>query len=308
MNILITGKSGFIGSPLFLELENKGHCVKSLQRVDKITGLFQWVTETGEISLGEFDPDVFIHLASESVSNQRWSKQKYKKIVDSRLAYTEKLITSLKKIPRTNQLQQRQFICASGVSIYNDCDHTADIKLESKAGNEFNWTGQYLMQDICFKREGLAQSLEPNGWSVTCLRLGTVYDTSSGALAKMINLTKKGKGGILGDGNQFISWISREDAINAILLIIEKPIIGFVNLTAPNPIKNVDLTNKLAFILKRKANFKKPKWLLRLLFGKMADEFILRSLYITPDRLISSNFKFKHSTIDSLIKELEAEK
>lgn len=307
MNILITGKSGFIGSPLFQMLESKGYCVKFLQRVDKITGAFQWVTETGEMSLGEFDPDVFIHLASESVSNQRWSKQKYKKIVDSRLSHTEKLVLSLKKITQTKPSKQRQFICASGVSIYNDSEkiETDNQTLESKSGDEFKWTGEFLMQNICFKREAIAKSLEADGWQVTCLRLGTVYDVSSGALAKMIDLTKKGKSGILGDGNQFISWISREDAINAILFIIEKPLIGFVNLTSPHPVKNVDLTHKLASSLKKNANFKKPKWLLRLIFGKMADEFILRNLYITPERLISHGFEFKHPSIDSLIEEIE---
>lgn len=106
MNILITGKSGFIGSPLFQRLENKGYCVKFLQWVDKITGAFQWVTETGEIYLGEFDPDVFIHLASESVSNQRWNKHKYKKIVDSRLSHAEKLVLSLKKSPKQSFLNK----------------------------------------------------------------------------------------------------------------------------------------------------------------------------------------------------------
>lgn len=309
MHILLTGASGFIGTALRALLEQKGHKVESIQRVTQITGDNQWVMATGELQLAHHDFDVFIHLASESVSNQRWSKNKIQRIITSRLEHTQKLIQSLAALKHLPTASPKQFICASGISIYADAQRADEadnqISLEQQAGSQFTWQKPFLMQTLSAQRETFAMQLNAHNWQVSCLRLGVVYDINAGGFAKMLALTQAGKGGTFAGGKQFVSWISRHDALAAIEFIMQHKLTGSLNVTAPNPIRNAELVAKLAHKLQVKARFNKPKWLLRLLVGNMADEFLLRSLYVMPKRLQAAGFTFKHANIDQLIATIE---
>ena len=130
------------------------------------------------------------------------------------------------------------------------------------------------------------------------LRLGVVLGPGPGALAAMLPLFRLGLGGRLGNGRQWMSWISLPDAVAATLFVLRTPALaGPVNLTAPNPVTNAQLTRALARALRRPAILPPPAFALRLALGPMADEALLASARVFPSRLLTSGFRFEHPTV-----------
>ncbi len=295
MKILVSGASGLIGRNLVQFLEGKGYDVYKIVRVKSLEDArnIYWDYEKREYDIERFEGfDVYIHLAGESILGL-WTKKKKQKIRDSRVVSTTILgdiIANLKKKPNT-------FICASAIGIYGD---RGDEILTENSGS-----GKGFLADVCKEWEASAMRVEDLGIRVSMLRTGIVLDKKGGALKSMLLPFRLGFGAILGDGNQFWSWISIKDEVRAICHLIEKEdLSGPFNLVSPQPVTNRVFAHTLSKVLKRSCFLRIPKLVIEAALGQFGREMFLNSTRVIPERLMSSGFEFSHIQLESTLKEL----
>jgi uncharacterized protein (TIGR01777 family) len=289
MNVLLSGSSGFIGSALKRELTREGHVVFCLSRfpTDHPREVF-WNTETGAMdeeklaALGS--ADAVVHLAGENIANGRWSSRRKAEIWNSRVPATERLAKCLLALKSRPSI----FIGASAVGFYGN--RGEEVLTESSA------RGAGFLAELCEAWEKAADPLAGAGARVFHPRFGMILSASGGALAKMLPIFKLGLGGRLGSGEQWMSWISLRDAVGVILSGLKtQNFSGAVNAVSPGPVRNRDFTRAVAGTLKRPAVFSVPRTILKLAYGEMADEVLLNSLRVMPERLRKLGFQF-HDT------------
>ena len=290
---LISGGSGLIGSALVPSLQSHGYEVTRLVR-RKAGGPneLQW-DPTGPISPGlvsEFD--AVIHLSGENVAG-RWTEQKKCRIRESRIFTTDFLAMALAKTER----KPSTFICASAIGYYGN---RGDEVL-----TEDSLSGDGFLPEVCREWEFATEPAADSGIRVVNLRTGIVLSREGGALKQMLIPFKLGLGGRIGDGGQWWSWIHIADWVSAAHHILQNDSLrGAVNMTAPTPATNAELTRALAEVLKRPARLPVPAFALRLLFGELADEGLLASARVAPDRLTQSGFHFRFSELKAALVDL----
>jgi hypothetical protein len=184
----------------------------------------------------------------------------------------------------------RVLITASAVGIYGD---RGDEVL-----NENSPPGQGYLPEICAAWEASARPAEEAGIRVVHLRFGVVIGKDGGAMARMAPLFRLGLGGRLGSGRQWMSWVSETDVVSAALFALnEASLAGPVNVVAPEPVTNAEFTRELSRAVHRPAALPAPAFALRLAFGEMADEALLASARVIPNRLRQAGFIFAHPTL-----------
>ncbi len=287
MRIAITGASGFVGSALLQHLRAEGHTVATLARSGPPTaGTFRWDPATGAVTPDLGPLDAFVHLAGESVAH-RWTAARRRAIADSRGPATERLCRTLAALPQPPAV----LVSASAIGVYGD---RGDEELDerSAAGNGF-------LADVARAWEAGTAPLHAVGTRVVNLRIGIVLDPRGGALQRMLPPFRLGLGGPLGNGRQWMSWITLHDLVRAITFCIgQRELHGTVNAVGPAPVTNRDFTHELGRALRRPAFLPVPAFALRLLFGAMADGVLLGSLRVLPRELRSAAFTFEHPTLD----------
>jgi hypothetical protein len=150
-----------------------------------------------------------------------------------------------------------------------------------------------------------ASKAELYGVRTVFMRIGAVLEKDGGMLAKLLPAFRLGLGGPIGDGRQWLSWIDREDLIDLILFAIGNPSLsGAINATTPNPVRNERFAKTLASILDRPAFIRTPGFILRLIFGEMADELMLQGQKVIPGKALESGFIFKYPTLDLSLKHI----
>ncbi|MDF7798755.1 TIGR01777 family oxidoreductase [Pontiellaceae bacterium B1224] len=280
MKVYISGSHGLVGSALVNRLKTEQHEVIRISRTfDEVDNF----TET----------DAVIHLAGESIAEGRWSSAKKKRIENSRVGGTQTLATRISSAT----VKPAVFISASAIGFYGD---RADEKL-----SESSAPGQGFLPDVCKKWEEATNPAIKANVRVVHIRTGIVLDAKGGALHKMLPPFKMGGGGILGNGKQYMSWISLADMVNAILFIISNPNIkGPVNLVSPKAVINYKFTKELGTALHRPTVIPLPSFAARILFGEMADALLLSSTRVEPVKLLENGYKFKHADIASALKDI----
>lgn len=283
--ILISGASGFIGTSLVRACRARGFSVTQLvrQSTAATTPQIVWAPYQSpalpDRSLLE-GFDAVIHLSGANVAAHRWTAAYKKEIVESRVRTTQalaRLLSQLKHPPRA-------FLCASATGIYGNRGEEL-LTESSPAGTGF-------LAETCVAWE--AATLPATGIRVAPVRFGVVLSPDGGALAKMLPLFRIGAGGRLGSGKQWMSWISLPDLISAIFHLLRAEINGPINFVAPTPVTNAEFTHTLAAALHRPAIVPAPAFALRLALGEMADEALLASQRVLPEKLIQSGFRFEH--------------
>ncbi len=293
LKIAVSGAGGFVGRGLIPFLQAQGHVVLRLVRrkprgVDEIA----WDPAAGKINAGRLAGiDVMIHLAGENVAGGRWTKRRREQIRSSRVDGTRLLVEALGK----NRDKPFVFICSSATGFYGD---TADRWVEEDAPR-----GTGFLAEVCEAWEREALAAEKHGIRVACLRTGVVLSPDGGALGKMLPAFKTGVGGRLGGGEQWMSWISRDDLIGAIYhAILDGRCRGAVNAVAPQPVQNREFTATLGRVLRRPTLFPVPRILLKILFGQMADEALLASARVHPKKLLESGYVFRHERLEQALR------
>lgn len=280
MKILLSGSSGSIGSALKSYFLSSGHTVISLPR-------------TYEDPIDFSGADAVIHLAGENISTGRWSIQKKKAIRESRVHGTAQLAQQI----ASTSTPPRVFICASATGYYGN--RSSELLDESCAA------GDGFLAEVCQEWEAAVQPAILSGVRTINLRTGMVLAKEGGALERMIKIFRRGGGAVLGNGTQYMSWISLDDVVSAIEYIIKNPSIsGPINLVAPNAVTNQEFTQTLSGVMKRPAWMKIPKTVLLLLVGEMADEVLLSSAKVYPEKLMNAGYPFKHEQLKEALRSI----
>lgn len=293
LRVAVTGSTGMIGTEVVRRLRFGGHRVVRLVRREPEPGSgdVRWDPDGGRIDAAALEgTDAVIHLAGENVG-ERWTEERKARIRRSRVDGTRLLAEALAGLRQ----RPRVLVSASAVGIYGE---RGDEVLEegSAPGTEGFLTGVVRGWE-----EATAPAREA-GVRVALLRLGVVLSAEGGALAKMLPPFRMGAGGRMGDGRQWMSWISLEDAVEAVLFALENEgVSGPVNVVAPGPVTNREFTERLAHAVHRPALVAVPAFALRLLFGEMADETVLVSQRVLPKRLQALGFAFRHPTLDEAL-------
>jgi uncharacterized protein (TIGR01777 family) len=291
---LLSGASGMLGSALHRALAARQ--VPVLQLVRGSTsgpGQLLWnPLATPVVSHPEAldGATAAIHLSGAGVAARRWTPAWKREMASSRIDSTHTLATALAALAHPPQV----LLVASATGIYGD---RGDELLD-----ETSAPGSGYLADLCRQWEAAAQPAVSAGIRVVHLRLGVVLGRGSGALARLAPIFRLGLGGPLGDGRQWMSWIALEDAVAAILYLMDAAqLAGPVNLTAPQPVTNADFTRALGRAAHRPAVLPVPAFALRLALGEMANEALLASARVLPARLSSAGFQFAYPALDAAL-------
>lgn len=294
MNILVSGSAGLVGSALVSSLTAAGYRTTRLVRTGSGQAGIRWDPAAGKIDEADLEGfDAVVHLAGENVAARRWTEKQKMKIRGSRVNGTRTLCDALARLGNP----PKALLCASAVGIYGD---RGDELLQDDAA-----PGSGFLAGVCRDWESAAQSAARKGIRVVNLRIGIVLSLSGGALARMILPFRLGMGGRLGTGKQYMSWITLDDTVAAIVHAINSPTLtGPVNVVAPNPVTNAEFTRTLGIALSRPTIFPMPAFAARLAFGELADALLLSGARAAPGRLLSSGFSFRHPVLESAIRHL----
>lgn len=295
MHIAITGSSGFVGSALTEALRAGGDRVTRLVRgPGGAPDVAAWDPATGAVDATRLaDCDAVVHLAGANVAGGRWSAARKTEIHQSRGPATERLcraLVSLSKPPRV-------LVCASAIGIYGDRGDE-ELDEQSRPGTGF-------LADVGKAWEAATEIAARAGIRIVCLRIGMVLDPSGGALGKMLLPFRLGLGGPLGNGRQWVSWITRQDLVAAIrFALTQDGLRGPVLAVAPQPVRNREFTQALGRALHRPAVLPAPAFALRLLLGEMADALLLSSQRALPRRLQAMGFRFAQPELGPALRDL----
>ncbi len=298
MNILITGGTGMIGHRLTELLLAKGHKVSYLSRkkekMPKVE-VFQWDIQKGYIEEGALEAaDYVVHLAGAGIADKRWTDERKKEIIDSRIQPIELINSYLQK----NNIQLKGFISASAIGIYGG--DTGDVRLDenSELGNDF------LAE--CTKLWEIHAKKVTNAARIVSVRIGIVLSEKGGALPKLVQPIRLGFGAALGSGKQFMSWIHVDDLCEIFVKAIEDDTMqGPYNAVAPNPVTNQEMTSVAAQVLK------KPLWLpnvpifaLKLVFGEMGIVVTGGNFVLNKRLSKETDFQYKFINIKEALNDL----
>jgi uncharacterized protein (TIGR01777 family) len=296
MNIFITGATGLIGRHLIQTLLLTPSIqlfalTRNQQKAQAI--LPKQVTVFPSLNACDFNNmDVVINLAGEPIADKRWTTKQKHKICQSRWQLTQQLADKINNAETPPQC----FISGSAIGFYGR-------QTETKVTESFEFSHQEFTYDVCQTWENIALSTQAVT-RVCILRTGIVLDKHQGALSKMLLPFKLGLGGPIGNGEQYMSWIHKQDMVNIITTLIHNQALsGIINATAPSPVTNQEFSKTLATILNRPCVCRVPKTVLQLLLGEMAD-LVLYGQNVVPEKLLNSGFKFQYPTLTSALENI----
>lgn len=295
--ILLTGASGLLGTALLRAFHATGTPCLQLVRTPaqvKDSSILWNPAATSCVQPTDWlrleGARAVIHLSGENLAAGRWTQTRKQRIAQSRITSTHNLSALLAQLHTPPPV----LLCASAIGFYGD-GGDALLTEESPAGTGF-------LPELCTAWEQAADPARERDIRVLHLRLGMVLSGFGGALAAMLPLFRLGLGGRLGSGGQWMSWIALDDAVRAVLHLLDaSALAGPVNLVAPHPVTNAEFTRTLARILHRPAFLPAPAAALRLLLGEMADALLLSSTRVVPARLLADGFVFEHATLDQAL-------
>jgi uncharacterized protein (TIGR01777 family) len=292
VQVLVTGSHGFIGSALVKALGRAGHRPVRLVRSDPAPGAdeVRWDPNAGTIDAGALEGfDSVVHLAGKPVGPNRWTEQHKAGVLDSRVRGTRLLAETLAGLAHAPVTM----VSASGVDFYGSRGN--EILTESSS------PGTGFMATVTHQWEDSTRPARDAGIRVWCIRSGPVFGGTGGLLPKILIPFRLGIGGKLGSGRQYMPWIILDDHIAAIvhLLTVEGDG-GPVNLTAPNPVQNAEFTRVAGAVLNRPTLMSVPETMLRVALGTgMANELVLSSHRVVPEKLQSQGFEFRFPDLEA---------
>lgn len=300
LSILISGASGTLGQTLVPMLTTGGHKVYTLVRrqPDADKQEIYWNPAEDKIDTDSLPPvDAVIHLAGEYIGLTRWSEEKKRRVLESRVKGTHLLARTIAALPCPPQV----FLSASAVGYYGDRDETLLVEEEPP--------GTGFISDVCTKWEKAALPAQEGNVRTIFMRLGVGLTPKGGALDRIISTSPLAYIRYFGSGNQYISWMSIDDMAAAMLHCLATPTLsGAVNIAAPSPVTNKELIEILSRVTARPRVHPLPASLLKTVFGQMASEIMLSSCRVSCDKLIDSGFKLRHDNLESTLRTILGQK
>jgi uncharacterized protein (TIGR01777 family) len=298
--VLISGSTGLIGMQLCAFLQAAGHHVTRLVRPSTVLPpdvdnepCVVWDDRKGEVIDGSLEGfDTVIHLAGAGIGDKRWNVKRKELIVSSRTVPTDhlaRLLGTLEQPPKT-------FMCGSAVGFYGN---RGDEKL-----TESSPAGDGFLAETCQAWESAALPAKEAGIRTVWMRTGIITTPMGGALQQLLLPTLLGAGGPAGGGRQYQSWISLHDHIYATYhLMMNDSCEGAYNLTAPEPVTQKQYAKTLGKVTLRPWFAPAPGFVLRILFGELAQSLILDGQRVHPKRLLDSGFTFQHDQLESCLRQ-----
>lgn len=290
MRIAVTGSSGLIGTALIPVLRAGGHTVVRLVRraataPDEIT----WDPHAGTVDVAALQgTDAIVHLAGAGVGDHRWTASYKRKILDSRVRGTDTIARAMTELDPSPGL----LLCASAIGYYGE---TGDRVVDETSG-----PGQGFLADVVVRWEAAADPAREAGIRVAHARNGIVVAREGGAFGRLLPLFRLGLGGRLASGRQWWSYVSLPDLCAAYGWLLGHDVDGPVNVTAPQPATNAEVTAALARVLHRPAALPVPGLAIRALLGEFSVE-VLGSKRVRPGVLTDRGFTFAHPSIDDAV-------
>ncbi|MFC6090366.1 TIGR01777 family oxidoreductase [Saccharothrix lopnurensis] len=288
MRVVVAGSSGLIGTSLVAALRGAGHEVLRLvRRPPAAPDERGWDPPAGRIDPGTFDGvDAVVNLCGAGVADKRWNDARKQVLLDSRTVPTEVLAAAVAEhgVPA--------LVNSSAVGYYGD---TGDELVD-----ETTPSGTGFLADLCRRWEAATAPAE-NAARVATLRTGLVISPSGGLFGRIRPLFSLFLGGRLGNGRQYMPWISLDDAIAGIRFVVEHDVRGPVNLTAPSPVTNAEFTRTLGHALNRPTPWVAPPFALKLALGQLAEEGLLAGQRAVPRVLEQHGFQFLHPALGGAV-------
>lgn len=292
MRIAVTGSTGLIGTALVRSLRTDGHeVVRLVRRVPRAADEVRWDPRMQRVdAVGLRGCEAVVNLAGAGVGDRRWTDAYKKEIRDSRVlgtAAVAEAIASLDEPPRV-------LVSGSAVGYYGDTGN--------RAVDESSPPGYGFLSTVCIEWEAATAGAQEAGIRTVFARTGLVVARGGGVWGRLFPLFRAGLGGRLGDGRQYWSFIALHDHVAALRHLIDTETLeGPVNLTAPQPVTNREVTAAMGRVLRRPTPLPVPAAALRLALGEMAGD-VLGSQRVLPKRLSESGFSFAFPTVDQAIR------
>jgi uncharacterized protein (TIGR01777 family) len=291
MRILLSGASGFLGSRLIPRLRAAGHeTVQLVRRAPEDAGQRRW-----DPAAGMLDPTVFagvdavVNLTGANVGGRRWTDAYKKVLVDSRVQATSTLANAIANADGRPAV----LVNSSAVGFYGD---TGDRPVDEQSP-----PGEGFLADLCRLWEAATRPAEDAGCRVVLARTGLPLSTAEGILKPVYLQFKLFAGGRMGNGRQYLPWISVPDWLSAVEFVLTRDdIAGPVNLTGPEPVTNAEFSATLARLMHRPNLFPVPRLALRTVAGEFGSEAVA-SQRVLPGVLVGKGFSYAHPTVEEAL-------
>jgi uncharacterized protein len=297
VRVVVTGSTGFIGSALVAALQERGDEAVRLSRAPTSSGAPSWDPDAGTITSSAFDGvDAVVHLAGEGIGEKKWTPEQKRKIVESRVKGTTLLATTL----AARATKPAVLVSGSAIGYYGN---RGDEELD-----ETSASGDDFLADTCRQWEGAAQPAADAGIRLVTIRTGIVLGAAGGALKQLLTPFRLGLGGRVGSGKQWMSWIALGDVVGAIVHAIDQESLrGPVNLTAPNPVTNFELTKTLGAALHRPTVIPTPLFPLKLIYGsELVAALLVGGQRVRPRRLLEDRYEFRFTDLADALESILA--
>ncbi|MBP7865270.1 MAG: TIGR01777 family oxidoreductase [Acidobacteria bacterium] len=296
--IVVSGASGLVGRALTTALREAGHGVFSLSRKPPAGGgeggtAVSWDPERGRLDPRELEGfDAVVHLAGAGIADGRWTAARRRAIRESRTRGTDLLCKALAGLSHP----PKALLCASAAGFYGNTKPGETVTEASPPGEGF-------LAEVCRAWEAAAAPASAAGIRTVFLRFGVVLSPAGGMLKRVLPVFRAGLGGPLGNGRQPFPWISLEDGVRVAFHCLDggSGLEGPVNVVAPGLATNRDFTRALGRALHRPSLIRVPGWVLRLIFGTMAEELLLGGAAVIPGKLTASGFRFRFTNLDAAL-------
>ena len=285
--VIITGGTGLVGKRLYTILTNKGYSVNILCRNPESANEYKWNIETGFIDEKVFEgAAAIIHLAGAGVADKRWTKERKREIIESRIKSAQLIHSYLE----TGKYPIQHFVSASAVGFYGDRGNV--VLTEDSSG------GTGFLADVCQLWEKEADTFADLNMAVSKVRIGIVLSKDGGALPKLDFPVKFGIGAYIGNGKQYVPWIHVDDLCNIFISILENKIkSGTYNGCAPDIKTNKEMSQTIAKVLHKPfIPAPAPAFILKTVLGEMAT-MLLMSNNCSCKKIQETGFKFQYPTL-----------
>jgi uncharacterized protein len=292
MRVAITGSHGLIGTALQTRLRAAGHEPVAIVRSAPGPREIGWDPRAGRL-----DPqalagvDAVVNLAGAGIGDKRWNDDYRRVVVESRTRGTTLIADTMAGLAGGPQV----LLSGSAIGFYGD-------RREEEL-DETSAPGRGFLSEVTEAWEASTSPASDAGLRVVHLRTGIVLALQGGALPKLLPLFKLGLGGRFGAGTQWMSWIALDDEVGAIVHLLTSAVVGPVNLTAPNPVRNAELADALGHVLHRPTVVPVPAFAPKLLLGgERADALLFEGQKVMPRVLEADGFAWRHRELEPALR------